>query len=49
LDASPRRPYLNSYDSWIPDEFKAAMKDAQEGRCVDMEQALFETPPARLQ
>ena len=36
-------------DSWIPDEFKAAMKDAEEGRCVDMEKALFETPPARLQ
>ncbi len=36
-------------DSWIPDEFKAAMKDAEEGRCVDMEKALFETPPAGLQ
>ena len=36
-------------DSWIPDEFKEAMKDAEEGRCVDMETALFETPPARLQ
>ena len=36
-------------DSWIPDEFKEAMKDAAEGRCVDMETALFETPPARLQ
>jgi hypothetical protein len=35
-------------DSWIPDDFKAAMKDAGEGRCVDMEKALFETPPARL-
>jgi len=31
-------------DSWIPDEFKQAMKDAEEGRCVDMETALFETP-----
>jgi hypothetical protein len=36
-------------DSWIPDDFKAAMKDAEEGRCVDMETALFETPPPRLQ
>jgi len=36
-------------DSWIPDEFKEAMKDAEEGRCVEMERALFETPPARLQ
>ncbi len=35
-------------DSWIPDDFKAAMKDAEKGRCVDMEKALFETPPARL-
>jgi len=36
-------------DSWIPDEFKEAMKDAEEGRCVDMETALFQTPPAHLQ
>ena len=36
-------------DSWIPDEFKEAMKDAEEGRCVDMERALSEAPPPRLQ
>jgi predicted transcriptional regulator len=36
-------------DSWIPDEFKEAMKDAEAGRFVDMETALFETPPPRLQ
>jgi hypothetical protein len=36
-------------DSWVPDEFKAAMKDAEQGRCVDMEKVLFETPPDRLQ
>ena len=36
-------------DSWIPDEFKEAMKDAEEGRCVDMETSLFQTPPAHLQ
>jgi hypothetical protein len=35
-------------DSWIPDEFKQAMKDAGEGRLVDMETALHETPPPRL-
>ena len=35
-------------DSWIPEEFKQAMKDAQEGRFVDMETALNETPPTRL-
>ena len=35
-------------DSWIPDEFKEAMKDAREGRFVDMETALNETPPPRL-
>ena len=27
-------------DSWIPDEFKEAMKDAEAGRFVDMETAL---------
>ncbi|MGO9479599.1 MAG: hypothetical protein ACLQAH_07725 [Limisphaerales bacterium] len=36
-------------DSWIPDEFKEAMKDAAAGRFVDMETALHETPPSRLQ
>ena len=36
-------------ESWIPDEFKAAMKDAEAGRFVDMETALRETPPPRLQ
>ncbi len=35
-------------DSWIPDEFKEAMKDAEEGRCVDMETALSQTPPPHL-
>jgi predicted transcriptional regulator len=35
-------------DSWIPEEFKQAMKDAEEGRFVDMETALHETPPPRL-
>lgn len=35
-------------DSWIPDEFKDAMKDLDAGRLVDMETALFETPPPRL-
>jgi hypothetical protein len=35
-------------DSWIPEEFKQAMKDAQEGRFVNMESALHETPPPRL-
>ena len=34
-------------DSWIPDEFKEAMKDAEAGRFVDMETALHETPPPR--
>jgi len=28
-------------DSWIPEDFKEAMKDAEEGRCVDKEAALF--------
>jgi predicted transcriptional regulator len=39
---------VESDDSWIPDEFKQAMKDAEEGRLVDMETALRETPPPRL-
>ena len=36
-------------DSWIPEEFKKAMSDAASGRTVEMESALFETPPPRLQ
>ena len=36
-------------DSWIPEEFKEAMKDAEEGRCVEMEKALYETLLRRLQ
>jgi hypothetical protein len=35
-------------DSWIPEELREAMKGAQEGRLVDMETALFETPPPHL-
>lgn len=35
-------------DSWIPDEFKDAMKDAEAGRLVDMETALTEAPPTHL-
>ena len=40
---------VESEDSWIPDEFKAAMKDAEAGRLLDMETVLQETPPPRLQ
>jgi hypothetical protein len=39
---------LENDDSWIPEEFKEAMKDVEEGRLVDMETALHETPPPRL-
>ncbi len=35
-------------DSWIPDEFKEAMKDAEAGRFVDLDTALRETPPPHL-
>jgi predicted transcriptional regulator len=35
-------------DSWIPDDFKAAMEDAKRGRLVDMDKALTETPPPHL-
>jgi hypothetical protein len=36
-------------DSWVPESFKEGMKAAVEGRFVDMETALFETPPPHLQ
>ncbi len=35
-------------ESWIPEDFKAAMEDVSAGRLVDMETALFETPPPKL-
>jgi len=35
-------------DSWVPESFKQGMKAAAEGRFVDMETALFETPPPHL-
>jgi hypothetical protein len=47
--AAVARFVVEQDDSWIPDEFKEAMKDAEEGRCVDMETALFQKPPAHLQ
>jgi predicted transcriptional regulator len=36
-------------DSWIPDEFRRAMADADAGRFVEMESVLRETPPERFQ
>ena len=36
-------------DSWVPESFKQGMADAAAGRFVDMETALFKTPPPRLQ
>ena len=39
---------VESDDSWIPEEFKQAMKDAKEGRFVDMETAPHKTPPRRV-
>ncbi len=35
-------------DSWIPESFKQGMADIAAGRTVDMETALFETPPPNL-
>jgi hypothetical protein len=32
-------------DSWIPDEFKEAMRDAEAGRFVDMGTVLSGAPP----
>ena len=37
-----------SDDSWVPESFKEGMKAAAEGRFVDMETALFETPLPHL-
>ena len=39
---------LEEDDSMVPESFKEGMKAAAEGRFVDMEQALFETPPPHL-
>ena len=47
--AQVTRFVVENDDSWIPDEFKEAMKDAEAGRFVDMETALHEMPPPRLQ
>ncbi len=38
-------PPVEHDDSWIPDEFKEAMKDAEAGRFVDMETVLSGAPP----
>ena len=46
--AQVTRFVVESDDSWIPHEFKEAMRDAEAGRFVDMETALRETPPPRL-
>jgi predicted transcriptional regulator len=35
-------------DSWVPESFKQGMADIAAGRVVDMETALFETPPPHL-
>ena len=39
---------VESDDSWIPKSFKEGMADIAAGRSVDMETALFKTPPKRL-
>ena len=46
--AQVARFVVENDDSWIPDEFKEAMKDAAGGRFVDLETALHETPPPPL-
>jgi hypothetical protein len=35
-------------DSWVPKSFKQGMAETGAGRFVDMETALFETPPPHL-
>ena len=32
-------------DSWVPEDFKLGMADAEAGRLIDMETVLNETPP----
>jgi hypothetical protein len=46
--AQVARFMVENDDSWIPEEFKQAMADADAGRLVNMETALHETPPPRL-
>ena len=36
---------VESDDSWIPEEFKQGMADAEAGRFVDMETVLSGAPP----
>ena len=47
--AQVARFVVENDDSWIPDEFKEAMKDAEGGRFVDLETALHKSPPPHLQ
>lgn len=51
--AAPERAKVADYllhkdTSWIPEDFRAAMADLAEGRLVDMETVLRETPPSDL-
>jgi hypothetical protein len=46
--AEVARFVLEEDDSSVPQSFKDGMRAAAEGRFVDMEQALFETPPPHL-
>ena len=46
--AQVTRFVVETDDSWIPDEFKEAMRDAEAGRLVETETALRETPPPHL-
>ena len=46
--AKVARFIVENDDSWVPQEFKEAMKDAEAGRLVDMDTALHEIPPPHL-
>ena len=46
--AEVARFIIKQDDSWIPDEFRQAMADADAGRFVEMDSVLRETPPERL-
>ena len=47
--AQATKSVMEKDDSCIPEEFKEVMKDAEAGQMVDMETALYEAPPPRLQ
>ena len=46
-DGCETKSNVEQDDSWIPDEFRQAMVDANAGRFVEMDTVLRETPHTR--